>query len=503
MRYHLFYFFLLLLPVKGPGQRTDYTELYRPQFHFSPPAHWINDPNGLVYYQGEYHLFYQYYPDSVVWGPMHWGHAISRDLIHWKQLPIALYPDSLGYIFSGSVVVDEENSGGFRDGPEKSLVAIFTYHNPLGERAGTRDFQNQGIAYSNDRGRTWKKYKGNPVVKNPGYQDFRDPKVSWYPRDKEWIMCLAAGDRIRFYRSRNLKDWDPSGEFGVGEGFHGGVWECPDLFPLPLGEGSRQKWVLLVSVSSGAPNGGSGTQYFIGDFDGKTFRNEDPPQTIHWVDYGPDDYAGVTWSHTGQRRLFLGWMSNWQYAQVVPTKSWRGAMTIPRELSLAATPGGILLLSNPVRETELLRTGKKQDLGPGKTTIPAGLSEILATLDLKRVEGKECGIRFSNPAGDWLTVGFDIRENRFFIDRSRAGESGFSKEFGSRSFAPRTDTSGIVRLHMFLDQASLEIFADGGNPVMTGIFFPAGGFSEAKAYPENGKENFIHAEIYNLKSIWR
>ena len=239
---------------------TLYNQKHRPQFHFSPPEKWMNDPNGMVYHNGTYHLFYQFYPDSTVWGPMHWAHATSKDLIHWENKPTALFPDSLGYIFSGSAVVDTENTSGFAKNGETPLVAIFTHHNMDGEKAGKIDYQNQSIAYSLDEGKTWIKYAGNPVLKNPGIKDFRDPKVMWFDQGKKWIMTLATLDRITFYSSPDLKTWSRESELGKDFGAHGGVWECPDLFPLDYK--GQKIWVLLVSINPGGPNGGSATQYF-------------------------------------------------------------------------------------------------------------------------------------------------------------------------------------------------------------------------------------------------
>ncbi len=228
---------------------TAYKEQYRPQVHFSPAEKWMNDPNGMVFYKGVYHLFFQYYPNATIWGPMHWGHAESNDMIHWKQMPIALYPDSLGYIFSGSAVVDKHNTSGFGKSGQIPLVAIFCQHDPVGEKAGRDNFQTQGIAYSLDEGQTWTKYPGNPVLKNPGIKDFRDPKVMWYAPGNKWVMTLATKDRITFYSSPNLKDWTKESEFGQNKGGHGGVWECPDLFPLQLD--GKTHWVLLVSNNPG------------------------------------------------------------------------------------------------------------------------------------------------------------------------------------------------------------------------------------------------------------
>src|SRR5450432_732226 len=323
---------ILIMPLFGSNVLAQSNKMmdeqYRPQVHFTPKAHWTNDPNGMVFYKGVYHLFFQYYPDSTVWGPMHWGHATSSDLIHWKQQPIALYPDSLGYIFSGSAVVDYHNTSGFGKNGQVPLIAIFTHHDPKGEKEKRNDFQNQSIAYSNDHGKTWIKYAGNPVLKNPGIRDFRDPKVMWYEPGKEWIMTLATGDRVTFYSSPDLKSWKMESDFGSDAGAHGGGWECPDLFTLDAD--GKKVWILIANLNPGGPNKGSGTQYFLGDFDGNKFT---PFSTkTKWLDYGPDDYAGITWSNTGNRKIFIGWMSNWMYANLVPSIKWRNAMTIPREL---------------------------------------------------------------------------------------------------------------------------------------------------------------------------
>src|SRR5687767_9219061 len=307
-----------------------YTEPHRPQIHFSPAEKWMNDPNGMVYYDNTYHLFYQYHPFSTKWGPMHWGHATSKDLAHWQHQPIALYPDSLGTIFSGSAVADVNNTSGFGKDGKVPLVAIFTHHDEKGEKAGRNNFQQQSIAYSLDYGKTWTKYEGNPVVTNPGIRDFRDPKVFWYEEGRKWIMTLATLDHITFYSSPDLKTWKKESVFGKEVGAHGGVWECPDLFPIT--HNGQKVWILVVNLNPGGPNGGSASQYFTGQFNGTDFT---PYQTdTRWLDYGPDEYAGVTWSNTGERKIFLGWMSNWQYADRVPTEKWRSAMTIPRDLGL-------------------------------------------------------------------------------------------------------------------------------------------------------------------------
>ena len=290
----------------------------------------MNDPNGLVYFHDTWHMFFQHYPDSTVWGPMHWGHAVSKDLVHWQQKPIALYPDSLGYIFSGSAVIDKRNTAGFG---KNAMVAIFTYHDAEKEKAGKDDYQSQGIAYSLDEGKTWEKYSGNPVLPNPGKRDFRDPKVFWDPKTDNWKMILAAGDHLELYSSSNLKKWEKVSEFTDPVDEKLGVWECPDLFPLKAEGDNVQKWVLIISHNPGAPNGGSGTRYFIGDYDGKDFTTNQTENL--WLDYGTDNYAGVTFNNApDDERILIGWMNNWNYGQQIPTKGWRSAMTLPAKAEI-------------------------------------------------------------------------------------------------------------------------------------------------------------------------
>ncbi|MES2776738.1 MAG: glycoside hydrolase family 32 protein [Bacteroidota bacterium] len=491
---------IVFMGLTGIGQPASYKEPHRPQFHFSPPAHWMNDPNGMVFYKDEYHLFYQYYPDSTVWGPMHWGHAVSKDMVHWQHLPIALYPDSLGYIFSGSVVVDKNNTSGFKKGAEDPLVAIFTYHNMPREKAGQGNYQYQGIAYSNDKGRTWKKYAANPVIKNTGDKDFRDPKVFWHAESKHWVMSLSVANKIAFYHSKNLKDWAKTGEFGTGDGSHGGVWECPDLFPMKLANSNETKWILIVSIDKGAPNGGSATQYFVGDFDGKVFKNENPPATTLWLDNGPDNYAGVTWSNIAtNRRLFLGWMGNWQYAQVVPTEKWRSAMTVPRELTLAKTDGGIRVLSKPVKELETLRGTRKNIALAKKINQPGVLSDIMLEFDIDQSSAKELGIEFSNSLNEKIQVGFSKEHNLFYIDRAFAGKNAFSKVFATRHFANRISKNKNLKMRLLVDRASIELFADDGQVAMTEIFFPNEDFTNLQLYQHDGEAKLLQGIVYELK----
>jgi fructan beta-fructosidase len=458
--------------VKKPTARTSYYhEHYRPQFHFTPKEAWMNDPNGMVFHNGTYHLFYQYYPDSTVWGPMHWGSATSKDLVYWQHQPIALYPDSLGYIFSGSAVVDVNNTSGFGINGKPPLIAIFTHHNPTGEKESRNDFQYQSLAYSLDEGKTWTKYAGNPVIKNPGIRDFRDPKVSWHEGTNKWIMTLATLDRVTFYSSPDLKTWTKESEFGKEMGAHGGVWECPDLFPLDYN--GKKVWVLLVSINPGGPNGGSATQYFTGDFDGHRFT---PYQNdTRWIDYGPDNYAGVTWSNTGDRKIFLGWMSNWQYAQVVPTRKWRSAMTVPRELGIQKIGEKFFVTSRPASELNQL-AGKPvllQNINAASYNLSAQIDGKggPSRIHLQSDKIKDFTITLSNSLGQKVLIGYDKKADHYFIDRTTSGNVAFEKGFAARHSAPRLFQGDSLHLTLLIDNSSVELFADNGLSVLTQVFF--------------------------------
>jgi len=463
------------------------TEQYKPDYHFTPSSGWMNDPNGLVYSDGEYHLFYQYFPDSTVWGPMHWGHAVSKGLINWEDLPIALAPDSLGYIFSGSAVYDAENSSGFGTEENPPLVAIFTYHDMEGERSGETEYQSQALAYSLDKGRTWEKYSGNPVLPNPGIRDFRDPKVSQFvgaDGKKVWLMTLAVADHINFYSSPDLKVWTLLSEFGQGIGAHGGVWECPDLIPMNTLTGEL-KWVLLVSINPGGPQNGSATQYFIGDFEDGVFTPDDT--MIRWLDYGPDNYAGVTWSNLPDeqnRILFIGWMSNWLYGQSVPTKSWRSAMTLPRELSLFDVDGTLLVKSAPSKEMVNLR-GKETIVAENQSGLPSQSFELIAEVS----EEDAFTMNFSNGSGDTLFISKE--DGLVNIDRRKAGKADFSQEFAALHSAPMSWQAKNIRLYS--DASSVEVFINEGELVMTSLLFPASPWKNVQV--TSGLSN---VKIFNL-----
>ena len=649
-----------------------YREPFRPQFHFTPERNWTNDPNGLVFYEGEYHLFYQYNPHGDKWGHMSWGHAVSRDLVRWEHLPVAL-PEGEGVmIFSGSAVVDWKNSSGFgRDG-QPPLVAIYTGHR--------EKHQDQRLAFSNDRGRTWTNYEKNPVV-DLGLADFRDPKVFWHAASSRWVMAVALSTekKIRFFASPDLKEWIALSDFGPG-GSTAGVWECPDLFPLAI-EGEsvgnpaasrrlREKWVLIVNVSSGAPAGGSGCQYFIGEFDGvrfvadplppptaeqvpigkvladfeandyagwqaegdafgnapaagtlpkqqlvsgfrgkgvvNSFRNGDrsqgtltsPPFEITaawlsfligggaiaeqtcmnllvdgkvvrtatgregerlawqswdlrelrgkqatlqiidratggwghinvdhivladeparaagepglWADFGPDFYAAVSWSDVpDNRRLWLGWMSNWQYAGEVPTSPWRGAMTLPRELTLRRTPAGLRLVQTPVRELQALRGSQLQR---GASTL-AELNQKLADqslaqtfeclIELKIPARGSAGVRVGGTGDEGAMITCDLQSQRVRVDRTRSGLTAFHRAFARSYEAPLLVNSGQVRLHFFVDTSSIEVFADDGTTAVTSLVFPLVSDSRLELFGADGTEvtQFI---FWPLDSIWK
>ena len=486
-------------------KRTDYSEQFRPQFHFTPEEKWMNDPNGLVYHQGVYHLFYQYYPDDIVWGPMHWGHAISEDMISWEHKPIALYPDELGYIFSGSAVVDIDNTSGLGSLENPPLVAIFTYHLIEGEKAGKLDFQTQGIAYSLDNGDTWTKYEGNPVIpNNTGIKDFRDPKVYWDEEANYWILILVAGDHAKFYKSDDLKEWTHLSDFGKENGAHGGVWECPDLFKLKVGESDEEKWVLLISINPGAPNGGSGTQYFVGDFDGKKFTAEHKDHK--WLDWGTDNYAGVTYNNTpNNERIFIGWMSNWNYARNTPTERWRSAMTLPRELSLIKENGHYFLQSN-VMEAFNKQVSKVSEQEIVSLESPFELayqnfnqSEVTFKTNLS----KHLKLEFTNNKKEKLVFEIDPANNKMTIDRTASGLVDFKPSFAKdKHTLPYTVSNKEVDVRIFMDWSSVEIFIDQGKYVMTDQIFPTEFYNKLQV-SSTDKIRLNNFNLNNIKSIWK
>jgi fructan beta-fructosidase len=494
-----------------------YHERFRPQLHFSPPTQWMNDPNGMVYVDGEYHLFYQYHPYSSRWGPMHWGHAVSGDLVHWQHLPIALYPDEHGAIFSGSAVYDVANASGLGTKSHPPLIAVFAYHSHEAERQGSIAIESEGLAYSLDRGRSWSKYAGNPVLANPGLRHFRDPKVFWHAGSRRWIMVLASQDHVKFYSSRNLRQWRFESDFGAGQGAHGGIWECPDLFEMAIEGEAARRYVLLSSVNPGAPNGGSGTQYFVGRFDGHRFAPDErhqprPSGAAQWLDYGTDNYAGVSWSGVPAadgRRLMLGWMSNWNYAQDVPTERWRSAMTLPRELRLVRGARGLELRSSPVAELKSLRV-RDTTLPAGSVAVPtelidqnldaAGRLEVELTLSFEAAT--RVTFRIGNRLGEQLLVRIDRAHHQLELDRSAAGVSDFNAEFTRPQTAPIDAASATLQLRMILDRSSVELFVNDGATVMTALVFPGAPYDSVVLSADRPVE-LRSGNAYALESIWK
>ncbi|AXR06344.1 glycoside hydrolase family 32 protein [Salinimonas sediminis] len=653
-------------------------ESFRPQVHFSPKEKWMNDPNGMFFLNGEYHLFFQHNPNDSVWGPMHWGHAVSKDLLHWEELPIALYPDEQGTIFSGSAVVDWNNTSGLGTVDNPPIVALYTYHNAEKEAQGRDDYQTQAMAYSLDQGRTWKKHSNNPVIENPGIADFRDPKVMWHADSNKWIMALAQKDHIGFYSSPNLIDWTAESTFGKDVGDHGGVWECPELLLLPVEGSDEERYVLLVSISPGGPNGGSATQYFVGDFDGKNFTLDktmkatlapteatfpsgqvfenfestlsgwnvtgeaftsspvnggypgqpapegyqgaglinsfadkdlatgtlvspeftinqpyinfrigggnlpgevgiqllvdnkvvktetgknteqltfaswnvqqwagktatlqiideasgswghtyiddivfaDQPATNRaepaiWLDYGTDNYAGVTFftspSSNEQRRIFMGWMSNWLYANEVPTQQWRSAMTLPRTLHLTKTGQGLRLQNRLIAEVDQLA-----EESVTKTKMKAGESISLGSED---TTGREAALRYrfkiasqasektllslENDSGEAVFLTIDTNNAEVFFDRRQSGRIDFSDEFATIQHAPlvTTQTDEDIEVVLVVDRSSVELFIDNGTTVMTMLVFPTAVYNTLQLDAKSSSVSQLSIE--RLASIW-
>jgi fructan beta-fructosidase len=475
-----------------------YNEPYRPQFHFSPERNWTNDPNGLVYHAGEYHLFYQYNPFGDKWGHMSWGHAVSPDLMHWKHLPVAIpeLETSRTMIFSGSAVVDKDNTSGLGDPGKPVMVAVYTAH-----RDGN---QSQALAYSRDNGRTWKQYEGNPVL-DVGKQDFRDPKAFWHKATSQWIMAVAlsAEKKISFYSSPDLKRWTQLSDFGPA-GDSTAIWECPDLFELPV-EGAKEekRWVLMASV-------GRTMQYFIGRFDGKTFTNDNSPEVILRPDYGPDYFAAITFNDAPEEigRIAIGWMSNWTYAGDIPTSPWRGAMSLPRQLTLKKTADGIRLNHAPVSTTAKLRKESSHVRRTGVRVHPEDTAripingrefELHAILEPK--EAAEIGVKVATKGDQETIIGYDVQRSMLFVDRSRSGLTTFSKDFATSYSTPCKLIDGKLEIRVFVDRSSVEVFAN-GTVAMTALVFSDPASTPGRLYCRGGAMNVVSMEVWELKSVW-
>jgi len=479
------------ITVKGLTQSDvrieQYEEPYRPVYHFSPDFGWTNDPNGMVYFDGEYHLAYQANPYGTKHSNMHWGNAVSTDLVHWEDLPFIVAPDALGAIFSGSSVVDTDNTAGFG---ANAIVAMYT-------SAGQG--QRQSIAYSTDRGRTFTKYEGNPVLDDPEKQpNFRDPKVIRY--GDKWVVCVAAGDVIAFYESVDLKNWRKLSEFGRGIGSHAAVWECPDL--LRFKKGDKEKWVLIVNINPGGPNGGSVAQYFIGDFDGERFEADPLPYPL-WIDEGVDNYAGVTFSGTGDRHIFMGWMSNWLYSGSVPTVRFRNAMTLPRDLSLKYNGRHLFLASTPSPEVYAARASSRTvdvSLGNGRFIVPEILpdNDGAYEIDFTVSPGKSpLSLRLYNGRGEEMLFTFDFKALTLTLDRSRSGIVDFFKYFGKTDIQTHLVRRPEYKVQLFVDRHSTEIFIGDGDVCFTNCMFPTEVYNALELAGED--TGITDMTIYDMK----
>lgn len=509
---------LLLGRLVAAENSMAFQEKWRPRFHFTPVDTWMNDPNGLVFFEGEYHLFYQNNPFGNRWGHMSWGHAVSRDLVSWEHLPLALAEEDGVMIFSGSAVVDWKNTSGFGREGKPPLVAIYTAHHTK------RPLQNQHIAYSNDQGRTWVKHDGNPVL-DLKMEDFRDPKVLWHEPTSRWIMTVALPKeaKVHFYASPDLKRWNYVGEFG-GAGATNGLWECPDLFHLPVEvdrvtrrepRSGDRRWVLIVNINPGGPAGGSGCQYFIGDFDGRRFvpdpaTHAKPSQPL-WADWGRDFYAAVSWSDIPERdgrRLWLGWMSNWEYANEVPTEPWRSAMTVPRELVLRRSPAGFRLLQRPIHELDKLRDGGASlrrtsvdgaNAWLAKRIIPGGLADLELRADRIPASGT-LALVFRHAGSGETIIEADFTAVSLRVDRRRSGRGDFSRAFPGIHTAPLRIVDGKLDLRVLLDTSSVEVFAQGGESVVTDLVLPDSTRLES-AMAATGEARGIRIDSISLRPL--
>lgn len=441
-------------------------EQYRPVYHHTPAYGWMNDPNGMFYKDGVWNLYFQHNPYGSQWENMTWGHSTSTDLVHWKFQGDPVQPDALGTVFSGSAVVDKENTSGFGKG---AVIALYT-------SAG--ESQTQSMVYSTDNGKTFTKYEGNPVITS-NVPDFRDPHMFWNEDIKKWNMILAAGQHMEIYTSDNLKDWKLESSFGEKYGNHGGVWECPDLMKLKVRGTDKEKWMLICNINPGGPSGGSATQYFVGDFDGYKFTCESKPEVTKWMDYGKDHYATVTFDNAPEgRRVAIAWMSNWQYANQVPTQQYRSGNSIPRDLGLFEYKGETYCSVVPSPEMTAARSKKA-----GKKLTES--CEMVVNLK------GNATITLSNDKGEKVVMNYDARAETFSMDRTKSGKVDFSKDFAAVIKAP---TYGkISQLRIFIDKSSIEALDADGKMSMTNLVFPSKPYNKVTV---KGKGKY---QVYDIK----
>ncbi|KAJ5366002.1 Glycoside hydrolase family 32 [Penicillium concentricum] len=531
--------FLVVLGLLRTASGLNYTEPYRPQYHFSPARNWMNDPSGLLYHNGTYHLFFQYNPAGIEWGNMSWGHATSRDLTHWEERPVALlargYPDNVTEMyFTGSAVADVNNTSGFGVEGKIPLVAMYTSSYPVSQDLPSgkhvrAEQQSQSIAYSLDEGETWTRYDAeNPVIHNPPspyaaeFENFRDPFVFWHDDTQKWISVtvLAAIHKIAIWSSDNLKEWSFVSEFGPYNAV-GGVWECPNMFQMPVkGHPSAKKWVMVLGLNPGGPPGtvGSGTQYFIGDFNGTTFT-ADPAstypgnKTANWMDWGPDFYAAASYNGLPNGDVVqIGWMNNWQYGAMIPTSPWRSAMSVPRQLSLSVVNEKVTLLQQPhhswrsvadhhtlKRDWKFVSKGSTRLHSPGKA-FKIDLSFSDHDYDDSLAAKFAIAVRASSDFKQETLIGYNFTSKEVFVDRRNSGDVSFDKTFASLYHAPLSASADKrINLQIFVDWSSVEVLGGQGEVSLTTQVFPEGNATEARLVSDGVTRN-VRLQINGMSS---
>jgi fructan beta-fructosidase len=498
MKCFLFLYLTIYSVCSGAQTNSFYKEKYRPQFHFTPPIHWMNDPNGLVYHNGEYHLFYQFNPFGNRWGHMSWGHAISKDLVYWQHLPVAIPEEKDTMIFSGTCVSDIQNTSAFADKPGQiPLIAIYTGHI---ENVS----QSQHLAYSLDNGRAWVKYNKNPIL-DIGSKEFRDPQVFWYEPKKKWVLSavVATDKKIQFYSSQNLKQWTLMSDFGPA-GDVNGIWECPDLFEVPVAnEPGKTKWVLMHSP---APY----MQYFIGTFDGVFFKNENPIDKIFRPDYGPDYYAAITYKNlpVGSAPISIGWINNWNYANDIPTSPWKSAMSLPRQLAVKKINNDWILLQQPadvvrsLRQKVLLQS--KNEIINKTKKLAAKTQQCEMEIVLQPSAGAISGVRLAVGDDHKIEIGYDAKTQNLYIDRSGVANRSFNKNFEklSRYETKLVLTRNLLRLDIFFDKSIVEVFANDGEAVLTAQLFPNEKDNGLELFSNGGTTRLVSLNLWNMKPVW-
>jgi fructan beta-fructosidase len=486
----------LIISQQSGAQNKLYTQQYRPQFHFSPAANWCNDPNGLVYNNGIYHLFYQHNPFGNRWGHMTWAHATSKDLVHWKHLPIAIPEENGIMIFSGTCVVDKNNTSGFGKDGKVPMVAVYTGHIE-------NKNQSQNIAYSLDDGVTWTKYVNNPVL-DLNLIDFRDPKIFWYEPKKYWVMnvMLPVEHKVQFYSSKNLKDWIHLSDFGP-SGDTSGVWECPDLTAVPVdGMPGKKKWLLQMSMNASM-------QYFVGEFDGEKFINENPAKKIFRPDYGPDYYAAIAYNQLPKSHLptAIGWVNNWNYANDIPTTAWKSAMSIPRSLGVKKINNEWILLQKPVTKTKTLRKESyqlKEVSVSDKNIVPVKSNQFEMQLDIEPSQNGACGIRIAVGNETSFEIGYNAVTQVFYIDRSKSGNVSFNENFKklNRFEKPIALNNNKLHVQVFYDNSIAEVFVNDGEAVFTAQLFPDKPANGIELFNQGAKSKFSNLHLWEMKTTW-